>query len=127
MADVAATATKEAGKAVKKLSTDLPTTVTKGAEKVIQPSALAVVGGFAGSAVLERSAYQAMRGVFGTNTGPGSLTPSQRNARTMLKASLAILAGGALVTSQNPVVKNLGVGLMAGATWHTLNDFGINV
>lgn len=102
-------------------------TLKAGAKVATKPQALATVAGLAGSRVLEVAAYKSARGVFGTNTGPGSLTGAQRTARVLYKAAYVVLAGGLLVTRPNEIAKGAGVGLVAGGTWHILNDFGINV
>lgn len=110
-----------------KALTDLPKTVTTGAKRVVAPASLATVAGFASSRLLETSLYSAFRGTFGDNSAEGGLTSSQRTARTVAKVGLAVLAGGMLIPAKNANVRAAGVGLMAGATWHALNDFGINV
>lgn len=101
------------------------TTLERGLANARRPELLATVGGFAGSRVLEVSAYKLARGTFGTNTGAGSLTGGQRAARVALNLAGAIVAAGALVPSRNRNTQGLGIGMAAGFMWHALNAVGI--
>lgn len=106
---------------------DLPKKIEKGARLVVAPESLATVGGFALSRVIEKGLYSGFRTVFGFNDGTQTPTQGQRVARTVSKVATAVLAGGLMVGSSNKHVRAAGVGLMAGSTWHALNDLGINV
>lgn len=106
---------------------DLPKTVQKGARRVIATESLATVGGFAASRLVEKTLYSLFRGVFGIDDDVADPSPAQKWARTGAKVTVAVLAGGLMVTASDKHVRAAGVGLMAGATWHVLNDFGINV
>lgn len=106
---------------------NLPKTVTKGAQKAIAPTSLATVGGFAGSGIIETTLYSMARGTFGDNSAEGGLTRGQRTARTLAKAGVAIAAAVASMEVRQPHLRAAALGTMAGATWHILNDFGVNV
>src|SRR5690554_3527715 len=116
-----ATATVAAG------LSDIPKTLSKGAKKVIATESLATVGGFALSRVVEKSLWGVARGIFGFDDGETEPTQGQKLARTGSKIAVAVLAGGLLVGANDKHMRAAGLGLMAGATWHALNDFGINV
>lgn len=110
-----------------KTVSDLPKQAVAGAKRAIATESLATVGGFAASRVIERTLWQLAPGTFGVNDGTQTLTAAQKTARTISTALVAVAAGAALVTHRNKHVRAAGVGLMAGATWHTLNQLGINV
>lgn len=109
-----------------KVLKDIPETLEKGARRVIATESLATVGGFAASRMIEQTVYGAARAVFGFDNGQVEPTNAQRIARTGSKAVVAVLAGGLLVSSSDKHIRSAGLGLMAGATWHALNDLGIN-
>lgn len=113
--------------ATTKVLKDLPKKIETGARRVIATDSLATVGGFALSRGIERALWGFARGVFGVDDDQTDPTPAQKWARFGSKAAVAVLAGGLMVGASNRHVKAAGVGLMAGATWHALNDLGINV
>lgn len=102
-------------------------TIQSGAKQALKAESLGVVGGFAGSRVVERLAYGAFRGVFGHNSGPGSLSGRERTARIVFKAATAVLVAGVGFSARNAVARGAAVGMVGGLTWHVLNDLGINV
>jgi hypothetical protein len=101
--------------------------VTKGVRNATKPELISTVAGFAGSRVLEKLAYENFRNVFGDNSVEGGLTSPQRTARTVLKATAAVLVAGTMIPSRNGNIRGAGVGLASGLLWHVLNDFNINV
>lgn len=105
----------------------LQTGVMDGAKAVIATESLATVGGFALSRVAERTLWGAFRGTFGAHTDTETPTEAQQFNRTLSKVAMAIAAGGFIVASRDKHIRAAGVGLMAGLTWHALNDLGINV
>ena len=102
------------------------TTLEEGLKNARRPELLATVGGFAGSRILEVSAYRLARDTFGANSGPGTLTGGQRAARVALNLAGAIVSAGALVPARDRRVQGLGIGMTAGFLWHALNAVGIN-
>lgn len=106
---------------------NLPKEAVKGARRVVATESLATVGGFAASRVIERTLWGLMPGMFGVNDGTQTPTGAQKTARTVSKVAVAIAAAALLVTHRDRHARAAGVGLMAGATWHALNDLGINV
>lgn len=105
----------------------LPETAVKGAKRVIATESLATVGGFAASRVIERTLWGLMPGMFGVNDGTQTPTSAQKTARTVSKVAVAVVAGAFLIPHKDRHARAAGIGLMAGATWHALNDLGINV
>lgn len=110
-----------------KITKQIADPVVDGAKRVVSTESLAVVGGLASSRVIEASVYGMFRGVFGFQDGSSEPTQEQQTARIAAKVAVAVLAGGLLVGSRDKHLRGAGIGLMAGATWHTLNDFGVNV
>lgn len=105
----------------------LQTDATRGARAVATAQNLGAVGGFAATGLAERVAFSTFRGTFGTDDGtPGALTAGQRTARIVFQLGEAVV-GGAIATRGTGVTRAVGVGLMAGGTWHALNSIGINV
>lgn len=113
--------------ATTKVLKDLPEKIERGAKRVIATDSLATVGGFALSRVVEKTVWGLARGVFGVDDDTTDPTPAQKWARFGSKAVVAVLAGGLMVGASEKHVRAAGLGLMAGATWHALNDLGINV
>ena len=105
----------------------LQTGVVKGAQRVIATESLATVGGFALSRVAERTLWGMFRGTFGAHTDTETPSESQEFNRTLSKVAMAIAAGGFVAASGDKHIRAAGVGLMAGLTWHALNELGINV
>lgn len=114
------------------MAQNLSTTLQKGAMRTVQPQALALPAGFAGSRFFEKEVYEAFPEKFGVNDGVNVLTEEQERNRKLLKAGAILAAGIALVAPKSPARKNKTVGaavagFMAGESWHLANDFGVNV
>ena len=105
----------------------LPKNIGKGATQAVSTQALATVGGLALSRLAETTAYDLDRNIFGTFDGTARLTEGQKWARIGLKAGLVVTGGAIYVSSKDKALRGAAVGLMAGSTWHILNDFGINL
>ena len=105
----------------------IPSNIGKGASQAVSLPALATVGGLALSRLAETTAYDLDRRIFGNFDGTARLTEAQKWARIGLKAGLVVTGGAVYASTTDKALRGAAIGLMAGSTWHILNDFGINL